>query len=371
MNSMVIDRRSLLLGTVAAIGYGVTRTSPASAGLATVAFASAVKRDDGSFAVALLSAGGEIVREIPLSARGHDVALHRASGNAVVFARRPGTFAVAFKTDSMAQPQIFAAEDGRHFFGHGAFSKDGHLLYVSENDIANARGVIAIYDVSAGYVKIGEHPSYGIGPHEVILMSDGLTLAIANGGLDTVPEAGRANLNTDSMEPSLVFIDRVSGTLRAKHALPVELQRLSIRHLAADRHGLIWFGAQWEGAQSETPQLIGSASATRALRLIEPTLNKAVDLKGYVGSMSASGDGSIIAASAPKAGRVVYIDAASGVIKATSELQDACGIAGESGDAFAATSGFGVLRHEHAGASIISEKQLAGVAFDNHLRRWG
>ena len=45
--------------------------------------------------------------------------------------------------------------------------------------------------------------------------------------------------------------------------------------------------------------------------------------------MAVSGDGTIIAASAPKAGRVIYIDAASGLITATSDLKDACGIAGE------------------------------------------
>ena len=50
---------------------------------------------------------------------------------------------------------------------------------------------------------------------------DGKTLAVANGGLDTVPDAGRANLNADTMEPSLTFVDRGSGELLAKHALPV------------------------------------------------------------------------------------------------------------------------------------------------------
>ena len=52
-------------------------------------------------------------------------------------------------------------------------------------------------------------------------------------------------------------------------------------------------------------------------------------------------------------------------------VPSACGIAGENDDTFAATSGFGVLRHERAGANVISETQLADVAFDNHLRRLG
>ena len=370
MNSMAIDRRRLLLGTVSLIA---ARPAFALAEVAgpEIAFASAARRGDDVFSLLLLSADGRIVRELPLSARGHDVALHAASGRAVVFARRPGTFAVAFETTSTSQPVIFNAHDGRHFYGHGSFSTDGRLLYVSENDIAGARGVIGIYDVDRGYIKIGEHPSHGLGPHEIVMLTDGRTLAVANGGLDTVPEAGRENLNVGVMEPSLTFVDSQTGALIAKYLLPAELNRLSIRHIALDAAGLVWFGAQWEGAQSETPQLIGSAGRDRVLKLIAAPASGQLELKGYIGSMSASRDGSIIAASAPKAGRVVYVDAATGLIRAESLLKDACGIAGEYDDTFAATSGFGVLRHEHAGSSVISETQLADVAFDNHLRRVG
>jgi uncharacterized protein len=374
MNSMAIDRRSLLLGTIAAIGcapsFGGSRAAAAEAAN-NVAFVSAAKRGKSAFSVLLLAADGGIVREIPLTARGHDLALHGPSGNAVVFARRPGTFAVAFNINRVTEPQIFTARDDRHFYGHGAFSRDGRLLYVSENDIPGARGVVGIYDVAAGYKKIGEHPSHGLGPHEIMLLGDGRTLAIANGGLDTVPEAGRENLNLGAMEPSLTFVDCQTGELRAKHTLAADLKQLSIRHIAVDASGLVWFGAQWEGSPSETPQLIGSAGVSRGLKLITPTATEAPDLKGYVGSMSSSRDGTIIAASAPKAGRVAYIDAATGTIKAVSDLKDACGIAGEHDDTFAASSGFGVLRHEQAGVKVISETTLADIAFDNHLRRWG
>ena len=364
---MAIDRRSLLLGTLAAIG-----ARPAFAtmsGAQEIAFVSAAKRDDGTYSIALLSSGGGLIREIPLSARGHDIALHAASGRAVAFARRPGTFAIAFETARTAEPVIFTAEEGRHFYGHGAFSRDGRLLYVSENDIAAARGVIGIYDVARGYKKIGEHESYGLGPHEIILLADGKTLAIANGGLDTVPEAGRENLNLDAMEPSLTFVDAGSGALRAKHTLATDLKRLSLRHIAADCEGRVWFGGQWEGELQAAPQLIGSASIDRALRLITPPDTGTVDLKGYIGSVAASRDGRYIAASAPKAGRIVYIDVASGTIKAESLLKDACGLAYDEVADFAATSGFGSLRHERIGGPIISEAEVAGLAFDNHLRR--
>lgn len=368
--NVAIDRRSLLIGSLTMLAARPF-SAPAFAAGEGIAFVSASKHADGRYSVLLLSADGAILRDVPLSARGHDIAIHRPSGRAVAFARRPGTFAVAFTTETNAPPVVFAAATDRHFYGHGVFSIDGRLLYVSENDIPGARGVIGIYDVAAGYKKIGEHPSHGVGPHEIILLSDGKTIAVANGGLDTVPDFDRVDLNRDAMQPSLTFVDAASGALRAKHVLPEALWQLSIRHIVADANGAVWFGAQWEGGPSETPQLIGSAGRDRAMTLIAPPERDRVDLKGYVGSVAASRDGSVIAASAPKAGRIVFIDSASGAIKAASDFRDVCGIAGDHDAVFATTSGFGVMRHERPGAVPISEAELQDIAFDNHLRRWG
>ena len=262
---MAIDRRSLLLGTIAFVGAApFGRAFAAGGSERDVAFVSAARRAAGDFCVLLLRADGSVVRDIALSGRGHDIAIHRPSGRVVVFARRPGTFAVAFETLRATPPQIFAAAEGRHYYGHGAFSSDGRLLYASENDIAGARGVIGIYDVARGYKKIGEHPSYGMGPHEILLLADGKTLAVANGGLDTVPDAGRENLNVDAMEASLAFVDAESGTLLAKHAMTGELKSLSIRHVTQDATGLVWFGGQWEGAPAKRRNLSAAPGVTES-----------------------------------------------------------------------------------------------------------
>jgi uncharacterized protein len=369
MNSMAIDRRTLLIGSLAALPVFQGPRALGDGG-PDIAFVSAVKHGDGRYGVLMLGADGRIVREVPLIDRGHDIALHRPSGEAAVFARRPGTFAVAFDLEGRRAPQIFTAIEGRHYYGHGAFSTDGRLLYVSENDIANARGVIGTYDVAAGYKRLGEVPSYGTGPHEIILLSDGRTLAVANGGIDTVPEAGRENLNIETMEPSLVFIDAASGSLRAKHELQPDLRHLSIRHIAADYSGHVWFGGQWEGDFGATPELIGCAGPDKPLRLIHPDKAMGAGLKGYIGSMAVSLDGRTIAASAPKAGRIIYLDATTGAIRGQSDLKDGCGVAGDAGDTFAVTSGLGTFRHETPGATVLSEAQLADIAFDNHLRRF-
>jgi hypothetical protein len=135
-----------------------------------------------------------------------------------------------------------------------------------------------------------------------------------------------------------------------------------------DKTGLIWFGGQWEGSPSETPQIVGSAGLDRELKLVDaPGGGK--DLRGYIGAMAVSNDGRFIAASAPKAGHVLYVDSETGNVVGKSNLKDVCGLSSEGEHDFAASSGFGVIRYETAEARVISEHELQDIAFDNHLRR--
>ena len=48
---------------------------------------------------------------------------------------------------------------------------------------------------SADFARVGEFPTHGVGPHELLLLGDGRTLAVANGGIETHPDFGRAKLN--------------------------------------------------------------------------------------------------------------------------------------------------------------------------------
>ncbi len=364
---MAIDRRRFLLGTALLIAGG-RRTFAAAPGDEAPVFASACRRGDGSFSVVLLDPTGRIIREVPISGRGHDIALHRPSGRAVVFARRPGFFAVAFDLEGQSEPTVFAPEEGRHFFGHGVFSRDGRRLFVSEHNIDTGDGLIGVYDVAAGYQRLGEFPSCGVGPHEAILMADGRTLAVANGGIATDPSTGRETLNLPAMEPSLAFIDSETGELKAKHTLAPELHMLSIRHIAADGRGQVWFGGQWQGGAEDAPELIGFASLDRPVKILEPASPLGVALKGYVGSVAMSRDGRILAASAPRAGRIVYVDTDTASLCAETTLADGCGVAGVVEEEFALSSGLGVVRLEIPGGAVRSETRIEGTEFDNHLR---
>jgi hypothetical protein len=364
MNSMAIDRRSLLLGSALVLCARSCALAGVSSEGGEAALVSACRRPDGRYALVLLSMDGRVLREIALSDRGHDIAVDRVRGRAVAFSRRPGTFAVAFKTDGSGEPNVFAAREDRTFSGHGIFSRDGRVLYATENDNDTGDGLLGIYDASS-WRRIGEMATHGIDPHEVILLADGATLAVANGGIEM---SGREKLNIAAMEPSLVFLDGASGELKAQHKLPLQLNQLSIRHIAADAHGQVWFGGQWEGALEASPELIGCASVDRALRLIETPQPMGTALKGYIGSVAISGDGHVLAAAAPRAGRTLFIDTANGGIVAETALPDGCGIAGVSAHAFALSSGHGDLIREEPGRDPAMSVKLTGTEFDNHLR---
>lgn len=374
MSSMAIDRRKFLIGSAltlasasASSAFAGMLDDDADSGIAAGDFIAACRRPDGGYSVVVLSLDGTVLRELPLEGRGHDIALDHARGEAVVFARRPGTFALAFDIHGRREPVLFTTPANRHFYGHGFFSRDGRLLYATEHDNDTRDGLIGVYDATGGYRRVGEFPSYGIGPHEAILLADGKTLAIANGGIETHIETGREKLNLSTMEPSLAFVDSTNGRLISQHKQSRELHKLSIRHLVQDARGAVWFGCQWEGADADAPELVGCAGLDAPLRIIAPSRPMGVALAGYIGAVAVSPDGRLLAASAPRAGRIVYVDTETAAVVGETQLIDSCGVTGVEGG-FAMTSGLGIVQKDQPDHTHLATTTFPGRSFDNHLR---
>ncbi len=315
-------------------------------------------RHDGSFAAAIVNERGELISTLTLPERGHDVTQCPQSGRLVVFARRPGTFAVVFtqKGESLA---AITSQEGRHFYGHGSFSPDGKLLYATENDYANARGKIGIYDATDRFRRIGEFDSGGTGPHDLQISPDGKLLCIANGGVETHPDYGRAKLNVATMQPNITWIERDGGTHVATHALPDDYHQLSLRHLAMGSDGKLWIGGQYQGARSDNVPLIASAGPGDPLEFTYLPDDLNARLSGYVGAMAASEDGSRIVATSLVGGAAVVLDAAGG----TAELVEAEAISGAAWarDAFAFSTGGG----EFLGPEV--RTMAPDYYFDHHM----
>lgn len=366
MNSTTLERRSFLRAAGAAFLASLVPAMQARAETSDLLFAAAFgRRSSESFGVALLDEGGKVLQAIDLPDRGHDITFDPVSGRAVVFARQPGTFAVVFDPAGKVPQHMIASVPGRHFYGHGVFSPDGRLLYATENDFDAARGMIGIYDATDGFKRKAEFPTGGVGPHEVLLAGDGRTLVVANGGIETHPDFGRAELNLSTMKPSLSFLDRETGDLLENHELPPALHQLSIRHMAFDEQGRIWFGCQHRGPATEKPPLVGHVRRGEDLSLLAMPDQTLWSLRNYVGSVSANPDAGTVAVSSPQGNAFLVIEAASGKVLKNTAMTEVCGLAAD-GTGYLATTGLGVFTPP-GGAEI----QAPDTVWDNHILRLG
>jgi len=373
MRSMEIDRRRFL-GWAAGVALpglaGPVSASPGSA--VAVSRYLAARRRAGVYEAVVLDADGRDRRVVPLPDRGHSFALDPARGRAVAFGRQPGFYAVAFDVDGARPPQAMQAAAGRHFFGHGVYLPDGRLMYATENDYEAGRGVVGVYDASpgGGHRRVGEFDSGGIGPHEVVLLADGKTLCVANGGILTHPDYGKLELNLDTMRPSLAYLDATDGRLLERVELPADLHQLSIRHLALAADGAVWFGCQHMGPAGERPALVGRHRRGRAPELYAGPGEVLRGLRNYVGSVAADASGAVIATSSPVGGRIVYWDAVAGKCLGVTALPDGCGVAPGPAGGFLASSGLGDMVRVAPGADPAALRPTeAGLAWDNHFRR--
>ena len=361
------DRRQFLgLGAaLAASAPGALRARAEST--ASAHYIACSREGADGFSAVAFDPDGQIAQRVVLPARGHDIALRPGTSECVVFARRPGTFAVAFDAAGARPSQSFVTRPDRHFFGHGVFSADGRLLYSTENDFEGERGMISVRDVSNGYKQIGEFPSGGIGPHDIALLSGGVTLVVANGGIDTNPDSGRAPLNLDTMQPSLAYIDVRTGEIIEQHVLDASLHQLSIRHLAVASGDVVTFGCQNEGEGA--PALVGWHKRGAAPALFEAPDETYGAMKNYIGSVSADRSGSIVSATSPRGGRALFFDVAARKFLGEAILSDVCGVApNHLGAGFLLTSGLGdvTLRDPLVPAAAPASHRFDGIAFDNH-----
>ncbi|MBZ9671235.1 DUF1513 domain-containing protein [Mesorhizobium sp. ES1-3] len=365
MKRLLIDRRDFLKVAGASFAAALTPSAWANTLAADAVFATAFVKRDGSFGAAVLSEAGKVLHAIDLPDRGHDVTFDPVLKRTVVFARQPGTFAVVFDHTGRDAPLTIASITGRHFFGHGVFSPDGALLYATENDFDNAAGVVGVYDARAKFNRIGEFPTYGMGPHELLLLGDGRTIAVANGGIETHPDYGHAEFNIATMKPSYVLVDRVTGDLIEKHELPAALHQLSIRHMDIDQTGAVWFGCQYRGPGTDRPLLVGRAARGKELALLDMPQDVLSGFRNYIGSVAANPVAGTVAISSPEGNSLVVIDAGSGGVVSSSALVEVCGVAPD-GAGFMATTGAGEII-EGSGAT----RSEPDYVWDNHMLRIG
>jgi uncharacterized protein len=365
----MIDRRSFLLALAGSFADPAFASAPGDRSVDRL-YVSSCTDAAGVNRVAVFSAEGGVLFSTVLPERGHDITLSPVSSDLVVFARRPGDWAAVVDRTCGKVRTLIRSPEGRHFYGHGIYSRDGRLLYATENDIANGRGVLGVYDAGAHYARVGEQPTHGIGPHDLAFVPGRELLLIANGGIRTDPANGREIMNAGQMEPSLAFVDPRSGEVVNKADFGKALSGLSIRHLAMAPDGEAAFACQFEGGPDDMPALVGLISPDGRARMLEMPDEDLARLDNYVGSVALDGGGRLIAATSPRGGMAAFWDRETEKYLGLAPLPDVCGVAAspESG-VFLVTSGnagMRMARGESRDLARVSGSDLDLYMWDNH-----
>ncbi len=332
-----------------ALGLGVIAAGGASANTAAEATYVGIETSPKGLSRArFFSETGAAIGQTPLDFRAHGLA--EQDGRLVVFPRRPGNTFAVLDTQTLNIRTVVTAPSGRHFFGHGAFSRDGKTLLVAENNLTTLAGSIAHYDVAGPIKRLGSLPLPGPGPHEITRAPQADLFAIALGGFETHPDYGRDPLNLHDFRSQVLLYDLLQGDLMPLGYWPGS-EGISLRHLAFDGVGRLYVGGQ----VPERSSGVGSA----VLWLVEGNAATALDasavMGGYVSSVAA--DQSCALISSKVTGQVITLDGTQLIDRMTIDGASAVAVKG----GFTARAGFSVLRLKGGDVPSVLPHE-----FDNH-----
>lgn len=180
----------------------------------------------------------------PLTFLGHGIAFDpRDRFRAAVFEKKgPGACLVDLREHQVVRP--IESPSGRRFYGHGAYSADGSLLYATESLIENDfAGVLSVRD-AVSLQELGLIPTHGVSPHDCLLIDEGKTLVVSNGGGPM--DGGDA--------PCVCYVELASGKLLDKVVL--DSARHNTGHIALSARGdLAVISAPRDGLPNPNEQL--------------------------------------------------------------------------------------------------------------------
>jgi hypothetical protein len=364
-----------------------------------------LNQNEHDFGVVGIDADRQIVWQTTMPERVHDIVVQPIAQDnhsnvekrrdVVVMGRRPSEKFWVLSTSNGQVQYAIKADVNRHFYGHACYSLDGDLLYVTENDTVSLAGKIGIYDANDAYKKVAEFDSYGIGPHELIMHPDSETLVIANGGIKT-EQASREELNLDTMQPSLVYLNRYDGTLLEQ--VTPEHNQMSIRHLAMHDDGSVMIGIQFQGEKHiNVPLVLTHQRGDVGFTPLTMPNNQWQRFHQYIASVAVDSDRNLLCVTTPIGGCAAIYDLHTRELIDEVSLPDCAGASvlpntGSSthkvddlieSSGFIVSDGQGQLTALRVNASsevkldandveqharIIKDSKLHMMSFDNHLQ---
>ena len=288
-----------------------------------------------------------------------------------MMARRPGQCGIEMTLPNGHLRERFSNQENREFQGHACFSGDGKILFTSEMDATNGEGKIGRRDAET-FAWLGEFDSYGIEPHELKLMPDGITLVIANGGLLTDTTDGRTTTNLDSMNSSLVYINSLTGELIERRQLAES--KASIRHLDVASDGTVAIAIQVQrqalNHQNRVP-LTGIHRQGHDIVTLDAPETLMLNLQDYIGSVAIHNKERIAAFTSPRGNLAVFWHCDTHKLLGYHAFHDVCGLTvSQNQRSFILSNSNGELRY--ISALTLQEEKRRRLTFnamhwDNHL----
>lgn len=293
------------------------------------------------------------VASVEVPTRAHGI-LMDAGGSLLAVARRPGDWMLRWYPGRGAPHWVWAEPD-RAFNGHVVVASDGRRLFSTETNLETGQGLIGVWDARS-LEKLDEWDTHGIDAHMV--MMDGETLLVANGGVPTQPETGRIKRNLDTMASSLVRLDARSGALLGQWKLSD--QRLSMRHMARNgsRIGIAMQAEHDAKAERDAAAVLAVFDGDT---LTLPDAVPVPGLAGYAGDIAAWDNG--FAIGAPRANAVLRWRPGEGWLPPLA-LHDGCAIVSD-GDRSVWASGSTKVLGVESDARLRLDLP-AGLRIDNH-----
>lgn len=181
---------------------------------------------------------------------GHGLAINPARPNLAVVTEKHGPGACEVDLSARRVTRALKAHEGCQFYGHGAFSPDGRQLYLVESLLEDGSydGVITVRDGATFEIQT-TLPSHGRAPHDCLMIDNGATLVVTNGG----GPAGSGD------SPCVTYVDL--KTHKLKHRLALAAPGLNAGHLAMTSRGdLVLVSAPREGTDTSSPEAVGGIS---------------------------------------------------------------------------------------------------------------
>lgn len=371
MGAAVPSRRGVL---AALASLPALQALPAVAAVRPVVVTTA-KLPAGGFGIVGIDADGMASFVEPLPDRGHGVVPRPGGDDVAVVARRPGRFGYVVAAETGTVRAELDLPDTRHYYGHAAYSADGRLLYTTENAFDEDRGVLGVWDAAAGYARLGEIDSAGIGPHEVRRAAHDGSLWVANGGILTHPDSGRIKLNLPTMQPTLARVMPGDAAAERVLVLPQDLHKLSMRHVATHRASVA-VAMQYEGPASDIVPLIALTTTQGTVpRLLDLPETLALRSRQYTGDVAFDPSGAVVGAGLPRGGFFAFWAVEDGRFLGSVEAPDGCAIApGRGAGGFVISTGIARIGHVTTGPDGVGVRWTRApeiAAFDNHLMAAG